>query len=183
MDYFQPAFWFGMTASPERTDGFDIYRLFDHNVAYEIRLQTALGQNLLCPFHYFGITDLTIDNQNINNLRLFQFLTSDDRVKHILDRAEYFGYSGSRVKGLIFCSTLDECKALSVKFNAKGYRTLALSGSDSQESREKAIERLTQEPRDANALDYILTVDIFNEGVDIPEINQVLLLRPTQSPI
>ena len=183
MNYFRPAFWFGMTASPERTDGFNIFGLFDHNIAYEIRLQTALGQDLLCPFHYFGITDLAVEQKQLSNLRDFQFLTSDERVKHILNRAEYFGYSGSRVKGLIFCSTLDECKALSAKFNTKGYKTCVLSGDNTQESREEAIERLTQEKRDCSALDYIFTVDIFNEGVDIPEINQVLLLRPTQSPI
>ena len=183
MNYFRPAFWLGMTASPERTDDFNIFSLFDHNIAYEIRLQTALGQNLLCPFHYFGITDLAVDQKHLSDLSNFQFLTSDERVKHILERAEYFGYSGSRVKGLIFCSSLDECEDLSKKFNAKGYQTLALSGDNTQDDREKAIERLTQERRDSSALDYILTVDIFNEGVDIPEINQVLLLRPTQSPI
>ena len=63
MEYFKPKFWLGMTASPDRTDGFDIYELFDHNIAYEIRLQQALEENLLCPFHYFGITDLEINGE------------------------------------------------------------------------------------------------------------------------
>lgn len=61
MNYFQPDFWLGMTASPERTDGFDIFNLFDHNIAYEIRLQHALKEDRFCPFHYFGITDIEID--------------------------------------------------------------------------------------------------------------------------
>lgn len=65
LNYFQPQFLLGMTATPERTDGFDIYQLFDHNIAYEIRLNQAMQENLLCPFHYFGITDITVDNQKI----------------------------------------------------------------------------------------------------------------------
>ena len=84
--------------------------------------------------------------------------------------------------GLMFVSTKAEARRLSEKLNARGLRTLALSGEDSQEAREKAIERLTGNDGPA-ALDYLITVDIFNEGVDIPEVNQVLLLRPTQSAI
>ena len=67
MSYFQPKFWLGMTASPERTDGFDIFNLFDHNIAYEIRLQQALKEDMLCPFHYFGITDIEINGEIMND--------------------------------------------------------------------------------------------------------------------
>ena len=185
MDYFQPEFWLGMTASPERTDGFDVYQAFDHNIAYEIRLQKALEEDLLCPFHYFGITDFVIDEETITdekNFDQFNRLTADIRVDYVIEKAEYFGYSGNRVKGLVFCSSKKEAIVLSEKFNERGYETLALSGDDSQEKREKAIEKLVSEDLD-NKLDYIFTVDIFNEGVDIPDVNQVLLLRPTQSPI
>ncbi len=182
IEYFKPGLLLGMSASPERTDSFDVFSVFDHNVACEIRLQQALENEMLCPFHYFGITDLEIDGES-DDLTRFRQLTSDERVKYVIDRAEYYGYSGNRVKGLIFCSRKEEARELSRKFNETGrYHTMMLSGNDSQEVRESAIERLVND--DANdRLDYIFTVDIFNEGVDIPEINQVILLRPTESPI
>lgn len=185
MDYFNPELWLGMTASPDRTDGFDIYNLFDHNIAYEIRLQQALEEDLLCPFHYFGITDIEINGQVFDDnsgVRNFANLICDERVNYILDKAEYYGYSGERVKGLIFCSRKEEAFELSRKFNERGYHTEFLCGDDSQEKREKCIERLTQNSAD-DCLDYIFTIDIFNEGVDIPEINQIIMLRPTESPI
>ena len=185
MDYFKPNFWLGMTASPERTDSFDVFELFDHNIACEIRLQSAMEENLLCPFHYFGITDLEINGEVMDDetgLRNFRFLVCDDRVNYIIKQADYYGYSGDRVKGLVFCSRRDEAKELSYKFNERGYRTAFLSGDDSQEKREELIEKLTSDKTN-DYLDYIFTVDIFNEGVDIPEINQVIMLRPTESPI
>lgn len=185
INYFEPKLLLGMTATPERTDGYDVYQLFDHNIAYEIRLQKAMEENLLCPFHYFGISDLTIDGIDIDDesgLKNFNLLVSDTRVDYILDKINYYNYSGERVKGLIFCSRLDEAKKLSELFNDKGYRTTVLSGESSQEQREEAISRLSGNNRD-EALDYIFTVDIFNEGVDIPEVNQVVMLRPTESAI
>lgn len=181
MDYFNPKFWLGMSASPERTDDFDVYAAFDHNIAYEIRLQQALEENLLCPFHYFGITDF-LTNGNETDFTDFNYLTSNQRVDYIIEQTNYYGYSGERVKGLMFCSSKKEAAALSERLNLRGYRTIALSGEDSQEKREDAIDRLVSDTR-SDYLQYILTLDIFNEGVDIPEINQVVLLRPTQSPI
>ena len=109
-------------------------------------------------------------------------LTSDERALNVMKQAEFFGYSGERVKGLIFCSRIDEARILSEKFNSKGWRTLVLSGNDSEETRVEAIERLAGDERE-DALDYIISVDIFSEGVDVPEINQVIMLRPTESPI
>ena len=176
-----------MTASPDRTDGYDIYGLFNHNIAYEIRLQQAMEEKLLCPFHYFGITDLevdghVIDDDDLKNVQNFAKLVCDDRVKYIMQQIEYYGYSGDRVKGLMFCSSKEEAKTLSVKFNMRGLRTIVLTGDSSQNEREDAILRLEQNEQE-NALDYILTVDIFNEGVDVPAVNQVIMLRPTESPI
>ena len=182
IEYFKPEFLLGMSASPERGDNFDVFKLFDHNIACEIRLQQALENDLLCPFHYFGITDIDIDGE-ISEISSFSRLTSDARVKHIIDRAEYYGYSGERVKGLVFCSSKQEASELSKKFNETGkYSTVMLCGENSQEERESAIERLVS-TNHSEKLDYIFTVDIFNEGVDIPEINQVIMLRPTESPI
>jgi superfamily II DNA or RNA helicase len=185
MNYFTPDFWIGMTASPERTDNFDVYNAFDHNIAYEIRLQQALEENLLCPFHYFGITDLEIDGETFDDttgLKNFNMLTSDQRVDYVIEQANYFGYCGDRVKGLVFCSSKEEARVLSTKFNLRGFRTTALTGDDNQEKRETAINQLVSD-NFSYSLDYIFTVDIFNEGVDIPEVNQVIMLRPTESPI
>ncbi len=185
MQYFKPKFWLGMTASPD-TNQYDIYSIFDHHIAYEIRLQQALEEDLLCPFHYFGTTDLEIngevfdDNAGVKN---FSNLISDARVDYVIDKANYYGFSGDRVKGLIFCSRKDEAKELSKKFNERGLRTEVLTGEDTQERRESVIARLTNDEDGEDQLDYIFTVDIFNEGVDIPEINQVIMLRPTQSPV
>ena len=191
MAYFKPEFWLGMTASPD-TNNYDIYDLFDHNIAYEIRLQQALEEDLLCPFHYFGITDLEVNGEVFDDhagVHNFSNLISDVRVDYILEKAEYFGYSGDRVRGLIFCSRKEEAKELSLKFNCRYkkdgslYKTEVLTGEDNQERREKVINQLVADGKDKNAVDYIFTVDIFNEGVDIPEINQVIMLRPTESPV
>ena len=192
MNYCKPGFWLGMTATPDRTDTGNIYELFDHNIIYEIRLQQALENDLLCPFHYFGIRDIAFDadadadelikRAEQGDYRVFNMLTSDERVDYVIRQADYYGYSGNRVKGLIFCSSVKEAEILSSKFNEKGLRTLALSGSDSDADRQEAMDRLVSDSR-VDVLDYILTVNIFNEGVDLPEINQVIMLRPTQSAI
>lgn len=105
MEYFTPNFWLGMTASPDRTDGFDIYELFGHNIGYEIRLQQALEEDLLCPFHYFGITDLEIDGEVLDDstgVRNFTNLICEERVNYIIEKMNYYGYCGDRVKGLVF---------------------------------------------------------------------------------
>ena len=191
MAYFKPKFTLGMTATPDKRDdqfeGKNIYELFNHQIAYEIRLQEALEEDLLCPFHYFGITDIDMHDESSKEVNDFKYLTSDERVTRVMEQATYYGYSGSRVKGLIFCSRIDEAKDLSNKFNEKGWRTLVLSGANTEKEREEAIERLTMDEsvneKGQGQLDYILSVDVFSEGVDIVEINQVIMLRPTESPI
>lgn len=192
MDYFKPKFCLGMTASPDRTDGEDVYKLFDYNIAYEIRLQQALEENFLCPFHYFGITDAFVDGAKLKDVDIdeaIEHLTLDERVDYVLEKAHFYGFSGNRVKGLIFCSRNEEARILSEKINGRinpntgrFFRTISVAGNNSQTEREAAIERLVS-PNEEDCLDYIFSVDIFNEGVDIPEINQVIMLRPTQSPI
>ena len=198
MKHFSPKLWLGMTATPDKRDdhveGRNIYELFNYQIAYEIRLQQAMEENLLCPFHYFGITDLDIigDSQEIGGD--FSMLTSDERVRHILNQADYYGYSGDRVKGLIFCRNIKETEELSEKFNqsinpstGKRFRTIALNGSATEQERQTAFERLAMNEGEPSTeyepLDYIFSVEILNEGVDIVEVNQVIMLRPTQSPI
>lgn len=190
MNYFTPEFWLGMTATPDRPDGKDIYELFDHNIACEIRLQQAMEYDLLCPFRYYGITDLEVDGKSIDeeNLDDFNRLYLNERIKHIVDQIEYYGFSGQRVKGLVFCRTIKEANIISEKMNqvqkddGTYYRTVALDGNSDEIERNEMISRLVDDTRDDN-LDYILTCGIFNEGVDIPEVNQVVMLRPTESSI
>lgn len=194
MKHFTPRLWLGMTATPDKRDdnveGRNVYEIFNHQIAYEIRLQQAMEENLLCPFHYFGITDLSIIGDGKKKCD-FSMLTSDERIKHIITQADYFGYSGKRVKGLIFCSSIKETEELSRKLNeminpATGnhFRTIALNGSAGEQERQIAFERLAMDENGSvKPLDYILSVEILNEGVDIVEVNQVIMLRPTQSPI
>lgn len=197
MDHFTPKLWLGMTATPDKRDdnveGRNVYEIFNYQIAYEIRLQQAMEENLLCPFHYFGITDLFMIGDE-EAARDFNMLTSDERVKHIVNQADYYGYSGDKVKGLIFCSNIKETEELSAKFNqiinpatGKNFRTVALNGSASEQERQDAFERLAmnedESSEDRQPLDYIFSVEILNEGVDIVEVNQVIMLRPTQSPI
>ena len=184
LNYFQPKLYLGMSGSPDRTDDFDVYKCFDNNIACEIRLQQALEYDFLCPFHYFGITDFKAEQyDDATRLPDFKYLCSEERVNYILEKIQFYGFSGDKAKGLVFCSSKDEAKELSNMFNAMSpYKTIYLSGEDSQEQREKAIILLESDDKH-DYLDYIFTVDIFNEGVDIPCVNQVVMLRPTQSPI
>lgn len=203
MNYFTPKLWLGMTATPDKRDdniaGRNIYEIFHYQIAYEIRLQQAMEENLLCPFHYFGISDIAmLGDKQVNTKKItdrdFNMLTGEERVKHIVEQAHYFGYSGEKVKGLVFCSRIDEAAVLSEKFNqtinpetGKVFRTMALSGKTSEEERQRAFERLAMNEEEADKsnipLDYIFSVEILNEGVDIVEVNQVIMLRPTESPI
>ena len=182
LDYFQPKFLLGMTATPERSDNFDIYSLFDHNIGYEIRLQRAMEEKLLSQFHYFGVTDITVNGQELDEKSDFNLLIADERVERIIDISKQYGCDDGIVRGLVFCSRKEEAKRLSELFNAKGFSTIALTGDNSEDDRINAIENL-ESNNDCIKLDYIFTVDIFNEGVDIPRINQIIMLRPTQSAI
>ena len=178
INYFTPKFMLGMTATPERGDNFDIYELFHHNIAYEIRLHDALREELLCPFHYFGISDIEVDGELITEKTAIKKLTADERVNHIIEKSRFYGYSGDKLHGLIFVSRIEEAIELTEKMKSRGIRCKVLTGEDSDSKREKTISDLEE-----GKIEYIITVDIFNEGVDIPCINQVILLRPTESSI
>lgn len=178
IEHFQPKFLMGMTATPERTDDFNIYELFDYNVAYEIRLQEALEEDMLCPFHYFGVTDVEYEEGVIDEATVFTKLITEERVDHIVQKINYYGHSGDQVRGLMFCSRKEEAIKLSEELNRRGLKTVALTGQHSQEERILQVGRLEN-----GVIDYILTVDIFNEGIDIPSVNQVVMLRQTQSSI
>lgn len=178
LNYFTPKFLLGMTATPERTDGFNIFELFDYNVAYEIRLQDALEMEIIAPFHYFGVSDYEVNGEIIDDLTDLQYLTNNERVDYLIEKIHYYGYSGNKARGLIFCRSVEEAKALSTEFNLRGFKTTALSGKDSQAIRDIAVKQLEK-----GELEYIFVVDIFNEGIDIKSLNQVIMMRQTESSI
>lgn len=178
MDHFTPAFFLGMTATPDRTDGYDVYSLFNHVIAYRITLQDALENDMLAPFHYFGIADLLIDDDVVDDPRLFTMLCSQERARHIAEKIEAYSVDKKNRRGLIFCNKNEEAAALSKELNALGYRTMALSGNDSDKVRDDAILRLEN-----GEIEYIFSVNIFNEGIDIPSVNQIIMLRRTESAI
>lgn len=203
IDHFEPDFMLGMTATPERTDGANIFELFGNNVAYEIRLQKALEEDMLCPFHYYGVHEYIQDSpdenladkdvkndamtdQERNELsRWLEELADPNRVRYIIDKIQIYSEAGTPVQGLVFCSRREEAKRLSNLFNRqmnqqmeRPYRTKAITGENSQTERDEAVEQLER-----GDLDYIFTVDLFNEGVDIPHVNQIVMLRQTKSSI
>ena len=181
--HFTPRFLLGMTATPERGDGYNIYDLFDNNIAYRITLQRAQESDMLAPFHYFGIADLDIGDEGQDDVTLFARLTSEERVRHVMRQIDAYSVTAER-RGLIFCSRVAEALELARLFRERGMRCVAIGGSSSDAERREAIERLECErsTRD-DWIEYILTVDIFNEGIDIPSLNQIVMLRPTESAI
>ncbi len=184
LEHFSPKFLLGMTATPERTDDKNIFELFDYNVPFEIRLNSALELEMLIPFHYYGVADITFeDGVTTTEATSLGRLVATERVDHIVKALETYGQAGVEPRGLIFCSRKDEVHALSDELNGRllhgrALRTIALTGDDSIVARENAVAAL-----ELGDLDYILTVDVFNEGIDIPTINQVIMLRQTQSSI
>ena len=183
LEYFKPTFLLGMTATPERTDGGNIFELFNNNIALEIRLKDALQEDLVIPFHYFGITDVTSDMSNIDISKIdvvAEKLSIKTRVDLIIEKLEHYGFSGEKRKCLAFCASKEHAEYMAKEFNAFGYPSLFLTGSNSDDDRKDAIDRLEDL---VDPLEFIFTIDIFNEGIDIPSVNLVLMLRPTQSPI
>ena len=178
LGYFTPDFGVGMTATPERSDDKNIYELFDYNVPYEIRLQEALEEEMLVPFHYIGVSDYTYNGEVIDDNTNLKYLVSEERVKYVVEQSKYYGYDGDVLHGLVFVSRKEEADEIAKLLTKNGYPAQMLSGEDSQEQREQAIEKLKN-----GELTYLVTVDIFNEGIDIPFINQVIMMRKTESVI
>lgn len=178
INYFKPKFLLGMTATPERGDTFNVFDAFDYNIASDIKLKDAMEMELLTPFRYFGITDIKVDGAEIDEKSGIEVLCDQSRVEHIIISMEKYGHSGNIVHGLIFVSRVEEARRLEVQLQSRGINAVALDGSNSEAEREETIKEL-----EAGIVDYIITVDIFNEGIDIPCVNQVVLLRPTESAI
>lgn len=184
LDYFKPKFLLGLTATSNRMDGNSIYKVFDENIALDIRLNDALEHNLIVPFHYYGISDIqSIDYENVDLTKidlLAKLLSVNKRVDFIIDKMDFYSNSGNKRKVLGFCVSKEHCNFMSEEFNKKGINSITLTSEDSIIKREEYIQKLENEN---DSLEVIFTVDIFNEGIDIPSINMVLFLRPTNSPI
>lgn len=184
LDYFKPKFTLGMTATPERCDSLSVFDLFDNNVALEVRLHEALEEDLVIPFHYFGVTDVEgVDLEGVNlddKSELAQRLMIHRRVDFIIEKMNFYGHDGEFRKLLGFCVNIEHARYMAEEFNKRGIKSVALCGEDSVDKRQEYIRQLES---NKDSLQAIFTVDIFNEGVDIPSINTVLMLRPTASPI
>ncbi|MDF7668577.1 DEAD/DEAH box helicase [Lactobacillus sp. ESL0703] len=178
LDYFTPQFWLGMTATPERMDDQDVYQLFDYNLAYEIRLRDALEEKMLAPFHYVGVEDYEVDGESIDETTNLRNLVAPKRVDYVLEQLNYYGYCGAKARGLVFCSRQEEARELAQLFTARGHSAVALTNEDSEVRRAEVVAQL-----ESGQIEYIVTVDLFNEGIDIPSLNQIVMLRNTQSSI
>lgn len=178
LNHFAPKFLLGMTATPERMDKQNIYEIFDYHLAYEIRLKDALNDQMLTPFHYVGVEDYTVGNHVISETSKLKDLVARKRVEYVLKQLDYYGYCGEKAKGLVFCSRQEEAIELAKLFSQTGHPSRALTNEDSQKQRIEVTHQLEN-----GELEYIFTVDLFNEGIDIPSLNQIVMLRNTQSSI
>ncbi len=183
-EYFTPKFLLGLTATPNRTDKESVYGFFDENIACDIRLNDALDEKLIVPFHYYGINDIKdIDYSDMDISKvdeIAKLLMVNKRVDFIIEQMNFYDFSGDKRRVLGFCSNKNHALYMSEEFNKRGINSISLTSEDSVNKREHIIKRL--EDKD-DELQVIFSVDIFNEGVDIPAINTVLMLRPTNSPI
>lgn len=186
INHFTPQFLLGMTATPERMDGRDVLKLCNYNIVCDIRLRQALTLDLLSPFHYFGVADETVDYEQIERQTSGQFveeklvnrLNTPERVDYIIEQMKKYGFHGQKRCILGFCVNRTHAQFMHQSFLDKGIHSAALTGLSDPQLRQSTIQQL-QDP--AHPLEVIFTVDIFNEGVDIPQVNLMLFLRPTES--
>lgn len=162
MNYFKPKFILGMTATPERCDNESIFEIFDENLALEIRLSEALENELIVPFHYFGITDIegiNLEDVDINDIsELTKRLKVNERVDFIIDKMNFYGHEGEKCRCIGFCVSIEHAKYMTEEFNKRGIKSVHLTGENSPEEREGYIKALESEEDD---LEVIFTVDSF----------------------
>lgn len=179
IDYFEPQFLLGITATPERMDGEDVFSLFDQNVPYELRLRDAIINGLVVPFKYYGIRDELIE-YGIKETKGHKFVEQFSDDKHcdfIYQAIEKHRIPGQKLKALAFCRDISHAIRMSQAME-DFYHTQYLTGRNSIGERVRAYKDLQD---DSAELEILFTVDILNEGVDIPGVNMVLFLRPTDS--
>lgn len=178
LNYFNPEFLLGLTATPERMDNQDIFELFEQNVPFELRLRDAINNDLVVPFHYYGIRDDLINYGEDDKNKVSKNIAESDNIDFIVKEIEKHRLPNEKLKAVAFCTNIAHCSLMANELAMRGYSTVALTGENNTGERIKAFNDLQDETND---LEIICTVDILNEGVDIPAINTVLFLRPTES--
>ena len=187
LTYYQPKILLGLTATPERMDGKSILSYFGNRIAAEIRLPEAIDRKLLCPFQYFGVTDTVdlntlkwsaggYDKNELSNLYTLSGAVANRRADLVVSSLLRYVTDIDEVKGLGFCVSVEHAEFMCRYFNSRGIPSIFLTGKSSDEERKTAKGRLV-----SGEVRFIFVVDIYNEGVDIPEVNTVLFLRPTES--
>jgi superfamily II DNA or RNA helicase len=184
LGYFNPDLLLGLTATPERLDGEDITKYFNYRIASEIRLGKAIEDGLLCPFHYFGISDdvdlsqlkWSAGGYDINELNSL-YLDNKRRVATIVKALKTYCSDLGKIKGLGFCVSQEHAAFMARSFNRGMFKAINLDASSPPHVRRAAKSKLER-----GEIQFIFVVDLYNEGVDIPDVNTILFLRPTQSP-
>ena len=187
LSYYQPKILLGLTATPERMDGKSILPYFGNRIAAEIRLPEAIDRKLLCPFQYFGVTDTVdldtlkwsaggYDKGELSRVYTISGAIANRRADHVVASLLKYVTDIDDVKGLGFCVSVEHAEFMCRYFNDHHIPSMFLTGQSSDEERAAAKRRLV-----SGEVRFIFVVDIYNEGVDIPEVNTVLFLRPTES--
>ena len=185
--YYQPRILLGLTATPERMDGKSVLPYFNNRIAAEIRLPEAIDRKLLCPFQYFGVTDTVdldtlkwsaggYDKGELSHIYTFSGAMANRRADLVVSALLKYVTDINDVKGLGFCVSVDHAEFMCRYFNEHNIPSMFLTGKSPDEERKTAKQRLVE-----GHVRFIFVVDIYNEGVDIPEVNTVLFLRPTES--
>ena len=183
LSYFNPKFLLGLTATPKRMDGKDILSLCDYNVVDEIGIKEALEEDLIVPFHYFGVNDYTINYDNIpykngkyNEKILLENLLLNTRTDYIVKKINKFGFDGDELSAVAFCQNIEHAFFMKEEFSKKGYKSAVITANTSSNERSEILEKFKNKK-----IEILCVVDILNEGIDIPTINLLLFLRPTMS--
>lgn len=187
LSYYTPKILLGLTATPERMDGKDVLEYFDNRIAAEIRLPEAIDRKLLCPFQYFGVSDTVdlnllkwsrggYDRNELERAYLANKAVADRRADYIIKELNDYVTDMDDVKGLGFCVTREHARFMADYFNQCNIPSISLNADSSEEERNSAKDKLVN-----GDVRFIFVVDLYNEGVDIPEINTILFLRPTES--
>lgn len=179
IDYFEPEFMLGLTATENRMDNKDVVELFGNNIPYELRLRDAIINDLIVPFHYYGIRDELVNYglTDSEERRLIAQISGDENCEFIYQQIERHRPDGQKLKALAFCRNIQHARMMAENLG-EHYHTAFLSGKNKTGERIRAYNDLQSDAKD---LEILFAVDILNEGVDIPGVNMVLFLRPTES--
>ncbi len=179
INYYQPEFLLGLTATPDRMDNQSVYEIFDKNIPFDLRLRDAIINDLVVPFHYYGIRDTLVNYGEVDSYKLIKDIAKNENCDFIHTEIQRHKPTG-KLKAVAFCISVEHARQMSENMRLLGYSTISLTGNNQIGERIKAFHDLQD---DQHSLEIIFTVDILNEGVDIPAINMVLFLRPTESSI